>query len=294
MNRSAFDSLRRTVENHFLIDFYAAVFVLAGYLQRLGEDGGRQLEEVLEHYPFLGGYLSSLQAFLPQDLTWGQGMAWIEAQVSRWEHCRRGHLPLGALGVEAGIGFTDRMALMCVGLVEDDFRFGELFADLQAPSAGQRPTAELVGRIMLFIDPERARSPGDAVARLLELGLVNTGSPGLPRSQWPLQVTAPLWKTVRQGARADLAEWCRFQPSAQAVPVRDLVFPAGFHAQLRRLPAVLRSQSARVLVLRGREGSDRRRIAGALARSLRRHCILLEHQALHGGMPAFLRALDAD
>lgn len=280
MTANAFQALDRSLDNHFLLNFYVAVFVLTGYLQSLKPSDKDPLPEIFERYPFLEAYIGRLMAFCPEDLTWDEGVDWLAGQILAWEFRRRSRLPLATLQRAADIGFAERVGLLCAGLVEEDARFGELFEEIQGAQAGPRPTVELVGRIILFVDPERARSPGAACEPLLSHGLLLPENEGQPHARWNLRIPSPLWQLLRPGPNRFAIPWCRHADRRKATRLRDLIFPQGFMTELRRVPAVLKRGAAEVLVLRGTNGSDRRRIAGALARSLRRGCFVLTHDEL--------------
>lgn len=273
MVKSVFKDLKRTAGNHFLVNFYATVFMLLGNLQRLGGNGGQSLESILERYSFLGAYLHAMQEYIPPDLAWQDGVDWMRDQVVAWEAPLNRRLPLVAMQRIPGVSFAHRIGLVCAGLVEEDSRFGVLFDDLQQPLSGQRPTVDLIGRLIQFVDPASANSPGDACQSLLATGLLVPADRSTPFVRWQVHVPGLIWRVARQGADARLADWCRFQDRRAATRLKELIFPQAFITRLRNLPRMIRQEQVRLVLLRGPRGSERRTVLAAVFRMLRRHLI---------------------
>ncbi|MCG8457163.1 MAG: hypothetical protein MI919_12870, partial [Holophagales bacterium] len=163
----AFESVPATAGGHFVLGLYAAVFRLVDHVRRLSELGGASLEEVFERFPFLAEYFLEMRGQMPEELTWEGGTDWWREAIGAFEgRCRDApghpsHLPLLAVDavlLDAGrassgprqeLAFAGRLAFLAVGLVEEDSRFGTLFAELQEPLPYRRPTLELVGQMML-------------------------------------------------------------------------------------------------------------------------------------------------
>jgi hypothetical protein len=158
---NAFRDVPRTARGHFHLSFYAAVYRLVNHVRRLSELEGTALEEVLEEYPFLAGYFVEMLHHMPDGITWDGALRWWEREITTWEEASGVHLPLVALTEQSAVGFRGRVALMILGLVEEDSRFGTLFARLQEPLAYRRPCLELVGQMML---EEAHYERGDASA----------------------------------------------------------------------------------------------------------------------------------
>ena len=147
---------------HFVLSLYAAIFRLVNHLRRLAELSDATLEQAFERYPFLGEYFLEMRPRMPEGLTWTDGLDWWREQIRIFERRCEGrcevHLPLLALdrvadlsadadeegcedGTEsaedgdagAALGFAGRLAFMAIGLVEEDSRFGTIFAELQQP-----------------------------------------------------------------------------------------------------------------------------------------------------------------
>ncbi|HYG60193.1 MAG TPA: hypothetical protein VD902_19165 [Symbiobacteriaceae bacterium] len=237
----------RTPEGHFRTLFYAAVFRLLHRLRQItGADD--DLDGLLERFPFLRGYLEEMRLHLPSGATWSESMTWWEAEEQAWEQSATDpHLPLRALLTEGGLDRAARTAFMLAGLVEEDSRFGNLFAHLQQPLGQRRPTAGLL---------ERLAGEEGAWRRLLPTGLAEVVNPGAPRPEWELIVPSILWEAAR--GWTDLsAPWCRYRPPQNLQPVERLVLPPDLEEHLSNLPSVLTAGQARMAVLRGSAGSER-------------------------------------
>ena len=94
----------------------------------------------------------------------------------------RDELALARLATALALPVVARTQLLLAGLVEEDSRFGQVFADLNGGLA-RRPTFETLATVGQRIDPAGAAV---ALGQLVELGvLVVTGEAG-PRSEWVL------------------------------------------------------------------------------------------------------------
>ena len=237
---------------HFRLHFFGAVLHL---LERL-----RQVEEpdrLLERFPFLKGYLEQLRAYLPEGATWSHSARWWEASLSEWEAANEGHLPLRALTLE----YPARLALLTVGLVEEDSRFGTLFAWLQQPQGQRRPTVELLERLL-----------GADTRKLLAAGLMAVADRAVPRAEWELYVPEPIWEPV-QGAELPVGLPWRRSATVESV---DLILPPDLTRQLSALPPLLERGQVRAVVVRGARGSQRLEVAGAAFRAPGRSLLVVE------------------
>jgi hypothetical protein len=263
--RSAFDHLPRTARSHFLLLMYAAVYRLLFTVHWL--DGAAGRESTLEQdFPFLGGYFEEMLRFMPAEITWEAGWRWWQEELARWEASCDELLPLLRLERTAAIGAEGRLALILAGLVEEDSRFGTVFARMQEPLPGRRPSVELIGQVTRGGQDSSVDSA--ALARtLLALGLVEAVNPDAARAEWALRVPGELWDAVRGDPPGRSAGWT-FHPAGEFPALADLILPAAFVQRLAQAPAVLSAGKARALVLRGTAGSDRLRIAGAVAAAL--------------------------
>ncbi|MCO6435112.1 hypothetical protein, partial [Nitrosomonas nitrosa] len=187
-----FGHVPRTIQGHFLLHFYAAVHCLLLYILRLEGISNKELESSFQKYPFLGNYLAELQQYVPEMAHWPQAAGWWEREITAWEQESTEHLPLRAVGEIANASFATRLALVIAGLVEEDSRFGTLFAHLQAPLNYRRPCLEIVGQMLTNNSIE-----GWHICRPLLSGFVEVSNRDSPRSEWVLRVPAILWDEIK-------------------------------------------------------------------------------------------------
>jgi hypothetical protein len=269
---SRFSKTPRTAAGHFRLNFYAAVYALVNYVRQLQDANGRSLEAILEKYPFVHGYLDEMLPHLPEEIGWNAALAWWRASIGAWEEGIGDHLPLRAL-TAAGINGHSRLALLLVGLVEEDSRFGTLLAYLQAPLSYRRPTLELVGQAVAGVE---GLDLWQVCRPLLENGLLEALNPEAPRAEWVLRVPPPVWDAVRGTAGERPASWCRHHEAHEFPEVQTLTLPGPFRTQLAQLPALIQGGKADAIVLRGSRGSDRLRVMGAVGRALGRDLLVVE------------------
>jgi hypothetical protein len=264
---AAFDHIPPTAAGHFLLHFYAAVDRLIACLRRLTEVAGKDWADVSERYPFIGGYLAEIYMVTPEQADGAETGGWWEDTIAGWEAEITEHLPLRALGA-AHDGFTSCLALVLAGVVEEDSRFGTLFADMQAPLPHRRPCVETIGQALRGGEESGA---GWAICQpLLRANLLAVANRDAPRAEWALRVPAPLWEIVRGHGEDRPASWCRIHPPGAVPALADLILPAAERARLAQLPALLRDGQVSALVLRGMQGSERLEVVGAIARALDR------------------------
>lgn len=267
-----FQDVRATPHQHFVLHLFAAVFRLINHVRRLGGNSGAELESIFEQYPFLAGYFGEMLAHMPDDTTWEAGAAWWEQQITTWEAPHAANLPFCALTTEGNVDFSGRLTLVLVGLVEEDSRFGTLFAALQAPLVQRCPCLELVGHIMgesTAVNPWRTCQP------LLKAGLLAADYQEAPRSEWVLRVPGPVWDALR-GDGASPIPHCTYDPPAAFPDITGLILPQSFRQQVAQLPDLLRRGQAQTVILRGTPGSDRLQVAGAVAQALGKGIIVAE------------------
>src|SRR5262245_61647788 len=147
-DQTAFDHLPRTPGNHFRLCFYAATYRVILHLYRLAKNAGDNPRHALEEHAFLGRYLEEMLAYQPEDLDWDEAVAWWGTQVRDWEADAHQELPLRELITSDLLSPAERDGLIVAGLIEEDSRFGTLFAQLQMPLSARRPTLELVDQVI--------------------------------------------------------------------------------------------------------------------------------------------------
>ncbi len=262
-----FCRVEHTERGQFVLYFYAAVDHLLHHVDRLGGCGGPGWADTRDQFPFLAGYDEEIRRFFPEPLPREDfSRRWVDA-IAAWEQGATGHLPLSALAREAGLGFPSLFAWVAAGLVEEDSRFGTVFANLQAPLPHRRPCLETLGQMF---NGDHWLAGGDAwrlCQPLLPVGLADVPNHDAPRSEWVLRVAGPLWDVARGGAEAEPAPGCRHHPPGAFSPIQDLIFPKEFVRQVEEVPGLLQAGTARALVLRGTPGSERLAVAGAISKA---------------------------
>ncbi len=287
---NAFADVPPTVGGHFVLCLYAAIFRLVHHVQRLSDAGGAPLQALFERYPFLGGYFAEIRAHLPENLAWGDAAAWWREELASWETGCDERLPLAGLAARPGVGEAGRLAFLAAGLVEEDSRFGTLFADLQQPLAHRRPTLELLGQ-MAGDGGDPGAGDAWAICRpLLEAGFLAVVDREAPRAEWVLKVPQLLWDAARGTASAAerAASWCRLTPLERLPAIADLVQPPELMARLARLPHLLALGRTRTVVLRAATGAEPEEVLGAVARELGLGVVAVDHVAAAEDEPARL------
>ena len=285
---NSFDHVPRTIGGHFVINLYAAIYRLLHQTRHFAELGDSTLEELFQRYPFLGEYFVEMRQHMPDDITWEDATQWWHAEILRWEKECQAHLPLRSLAAQAALSFQSRLAFMLIGLVEEDSRFGTLIAELQDPLTHRRPTLELAGQIVMDAAAVGESDPWTICRPLLSTGLVEVLNKQAPRSEWLLRVPPLLWDAVRGQIPDPPATWCKRHPARSFRAIEDLVFDAGTLDKLTKIPPLLRSGRARVLVLRGFPGVDSVNAAGAIASALGRELLEINGSELANAEPAQL------
>ncbi|ARA94259.1 hypothetical protein AWN76_014595 [Rhodothermaceae bacterium RA] len=269
----AFADIPVTPTHHFRLSFYAAVYHVAHYTRALYRQRGDDPDAVWVDHPVLARYDDDLRPYLPADLPRAAGPAWWDQALDAWARRASAPLPLHRLAA-LGLGAMERRALLIAGLVEEEARLGTLFATLQAPLPGRRPCLELIGRIAA--SGHEAPDPWHTCRPLLDLGLLACAHTEAPRSEWLLRVPPPVW-TLLRGEAPETALAHRGFRSATSFPALDAVVAApAIRERLAQIPALVRSGQADLLLLRGPAGSDQETLAGALARALDRHLLLID------------------
>lgn len=271
--QNPFASLPRNAEGHFLLHFYAVVARLLAHLQTTGTS--EQESTPFTRFPFLAGYRASLLAYLPTEPASPTQEAWWDTQIAEWESHIDGHLPLRALLDQAELSTEAIRLLIAVGLVEEDIRFGALFASLQEPAAARRPCIGVLS--WLLSDPNGAPDDAWPLCRtLLDLGLLLAENRADPRSEWLLRVPPSIWDALRGRPFAKPAPGLTLQSANTFPPLDSLIVPAALQNQILHLPELLANGQIAALAIRGMTGSGRRTVLGAVACTLECDVLLWE------------------
>jgi len=262
MRKNLFEGLEPTPTEHFKMFFYAAVLNLLHHVTQ----GFDSQEAVFAQFPFLAGYNNELAQSGLEGVSSSEAIEWWLDSLQTWEENAPANLPLRSLREAAGLDHAAMTALVTVGLIEEDLRFGSVFEAMQGTPGQHRPTPSLLNswRCHEEIDP-RAQ-----VRSLQEQGLVRAVNPDAPRLEWALEVPAPLWDALRGEQNEVPAAWLRYQPPTSLLPLNELILPAELNQQLQLIPGLLASGEAQALVVHGAQRNGRRTLLGAVARALGR------------------------
>jgi ATPase family protein associated with various cellular activities (AAA) len=254
MEQKPFSEFSPTPQSHFKLCFYGAVLnLIERVLRSLGS-----FEETFEKFPFLIGYNDELAEYGLGGVSVDKAAGWWDDSIDEWEGGAEGWLPLARL---RQILLLDRRAigaLMCVGLVEEDSRFGTLFEVIQEQPGQRRSTLGLIKQWW-----------GDeSVQTLIDFGLLRVGSPELPRAERTLQVPGPIWEVLKGHIRGDIENWARVRIARDLPGLEELVLPDDLRTKVALIPALLRKGGARGLIVRGPNRNGRRTLVGTVAREL--------------------------
>lgn len=255
-----FASLPLSPPTHFNAAIYAAVLRVLRQVTRLL--GTREV--ACQQFPFLEGYLHELRAYGLDGVSVDDTVAWWDEKVRSWEATSTDHLPLRALRETCDLSHETLTILLCVGLVEEDGRFGLLFEALHGLIGQRRPTLGLLQAWSL-------EASGTSRANLRELqrrGLIQPTDPSAPRSEWVLYVPALLWDALRGEQATALAPWCSYEPSSQLVALDALIISDSLQPTLLTLPDLIRANEVGTVVVRGPQHNGRHTLLGSLAREL--------------------------
>ena len=255
-------------ESLFRVQLYAVIARLIAHLDGSPyADGGKSWADA---YPFLAAYRQMLAAHEPAGLDGAGAWRWWVAQAAAWlaaDDARTA--PLGLIAQGLDLAQPDLRVLLAAGLVEEDIRFGALFAALQEPLTARRPCVGLLGWLLA----EPGGAPYDAwpaVQRLAAAALLSIDNQSEPRAEWVVRVPAPLWDALQGRRSAQPAPGLKLEAATTFPAPGKLILPAALHDEVRALPNLLRRGQVSALVLRGMTGTGRRTVAGSVARALDR------------------------
>lgn len=265
-----------TVKDHFALNLYASVYCLCYYMERLNRLGGGSIDQHFQRFPFIQEYFAQASSVMPKDLDWPAGMAWWCDNLVDIEKNGGVHLPLKALRENLPLSFSSKMALMLVGLVEEDSRFGTLFAELQQPLSYRRPMLESLGHIVAGENIDREQNPWDIAYPLIQNGLVQVENTQAPRSEWILKVNPQVWDIVRGNFRAHADGKWTLKETNSLLSIDKLTIDADTRNKLQSIPELMRAGRISTLVIRAQEGSHSLDIIGAVAGELGKSIIVVE------------------
>lgn len=240
-----------TPESHFTVSLFAALVRLSGRLRTgTGADA------------YLGGYWSQIDGSPAgrEPAGWRAALDVIEADGTT-------HLPLVALRRATGLGREDIELLLAAGLVEEDQRFGAVFAGLCDVPA-RRPTAGLLATLAGGEDPL------GSLDRLERIGLLVADDPSLPAPDRQLAPAEPVWALVK--GEAPGTGWARVQDPLDGA---RLILGDAPREALDRLPRLLAGDLVSTIVVRGPQSTGRRTFLRALAGRLGKRVLLVDAAA---------------
>jgi hypothetical protein len=163
----------------------------------------------------------------------------------------------------------DARLLVGAGLIEDDIRFGALFASLQDPLKARRPCVGLLRWLLADSDESNADLQERAHA-LAGRGLLEIVNPGDPRSEWVLRLPIAIWDLVHRGriVATSLPATLTYRPASSFPELVDVVLSGELADAAPRLPELVRSGGLSAVVVRGMDSSGRLTLLGAVARAL--------------------------
>ena len=262
MGNSLFADMPLDPSEHFKLFFYAAVL----HIIEQASHAFNSYEKILEQFPFLVDYNNELAGHglegMSREAAYGR---WRDA-LHAWEKLADCHLPLRALGEEAGLDYEALTLLMSIGVVEDEPRFGQLFDAMQGGTGQRRPNVGLL--TAWWGDAFSDYDVRIVIRHLLESGLVKVVNPEAPRAEWTLQIPGIIWDALRGDMHDTPAPWVNYHPSEKLIPCSELVVPESLMKTVEALPALIRSGDVRTLIARGARNNGRQTLLGAAARSL--------------------------
>lgn len=266
MSRSAFVEPDRSARGHLALRSLSAVGALVDASARQALAAGTPADAVTDEHAFVRGYLAELDVLRPVSAAPG-AFGWVAAAVAEWESAAPSCLPL--LAAARALRLQDRQltALALAGLVEEDARFGAVFATLQ-PCGARRPTLGLLHRVAGAGAADGVHDAWSLCRPLLDTGLLVVLNPGDPRDSWQLRVPAELWAALSGALPREPLPGVSFSASAELPALDELTIDGATRRRLREAAALLAGGDARVLLLRGAPGSEREEAAAAVARSL--------------------------
>jgi len=260
----SFETIPITPCGHFRLHFYAAIYRLIGHLHRLSEGGGLMFETTLRKFPFLDGYFREMLPFLPDDSSWTEAATWWETEICRWEKATDDILPISALSARLGLDFPARLALLLIGVAEEDARFATVIAALQSPLNYRQPCIQFLGQVLCDgqTDAWKLCHP------LIRAGLVEVANRESPRSEWALRVEGVVWGALRGETDTALDGVGYYVPADSFRTVEDLILPTELRIRLRQIPELVRAAKLELLILRSAPGGETVSVSGAAAKAL--------------------------
>jgi ATPases of the AAA+ class len=274
------DASKEPIHDHYALHLFAGIYCLLAWLQRLSAHGGDSIEQYFVRYPFLQAYQQQLLLVMPKTLDWQEGRRWWQKNLAGFTApglSVKLHLPLKILEAQQGLRHENLMALMLIGLVEEDSRFGTLFAELQQPLSFRRPMLETLGHIVNDDEVIQGKSPWDVCQPLLHNQLVHVENTQQPRAEWVLKVAPDVWDVIRTGKFSSVHAHYRYSPYGQLNALKTVLIEDALRLRLQAVPSLVKQKRLRNLVLRAPEGSHSVEVMGAIAHAIKKNLLLIEN-----------------
>ena len=238
-----FHDIAPTAVGHFTMLMHTAVLHLVRFIE--DHTGSDTSPSVVDRFPFLREFIAPVAERTPSDLAWADVIHHWSGAVTEWESQLPDNLPFRRLERHYAMTLVERIAVMLTGLVEEDGRFGALYAQLQTPMASRRPTTHLITGIVMA---NGLTDDGPSVASgLVARGILRPLDDAAPVADRGLRVPEPIWAVLRGTAR----------PANPPISVEDVVLPPDVHSRLERAAALVAAGAVHRVVVRGSSASDR-------------------------------------
>jgi hypothetical protein len=284
-------------QSHLNAWLQSSILHLAACLESVGGD------DVFTDYGFFESYLAPLrQQFL--DCTtlpelhraYAIALAQTEAKIPS-------HHPFPLLRLcRAGLTPSHLRALLLMGLVEIDARFGTVYSALHPLPDDSRLSIGLLDDLLQFNNVDRALTAWTVVKDLEMLGLITRHHSDRPRASQLLAVPAPIWDALSGVAITQPAPDLHYHTLDTLNSFEDLtgLLPIDLLDRLARLPDLFERELIGGVILRGMRGTGKLNAMGAIAQSLGYGILhlqrpdpktLVEHCRLIGALATLQQAL---
>ncbi len=221
-----------------------------------------QMDALISSYPFVAAYREQF-AGLP-----------FESWLAEFEAAYPGHLPLRALRRSLNLSDREIDLLLAAGLIEEDIRFGALFAALQEPLPARHPCLGILSWL-LGDGADDAGPVWHTAETLARHGLLAIEcEENTVRLEWIVRIPMPIWDALRGEQIVHPNGRLHLQPGADFPDFKQLVLPENLHGRVCHLPDMVGRQQLDTLVLRGMTGAGRRTVLGTVAKVLGRNVLL--------------------
>jgi hypothetical protein len=285
-----------TARGHLGLLFYEAASLVLAHLRARARDAGMNdaeaLETALGEFPFLAHYHGEMARRLQAEPGSITSSVALRSSIARWEEAAAAggaRLPLRSARLTLGLDGRAIVALVTIGLAEEDGQFASLFATIQPTTRARAPTIGLLRD--LVAGAEWIDDAWSFCRPLVDARLVDPVHRSAPRSEWTLRVSAPVWDAIRGEHDAAPGPGMRWVPPDDLQPLSRIVLGEEDARRAREVASLLSRRESSALVVRGLDGADRVELVGAIARELGRGMLLIEGSAAAPSDGAPLHAL---